>query len=228
MDERMSNRVYIISGGYIGDAGAIRRWFDRPDTYTLICADGGARHAYELGLTPQAIIGDMDSLDEDLQRYFETKGSLILRHPKDKDETDTQLALDYALEANPPEVVIFGALGARLDHTLANLSLLMAGIQSGVPVKLVDAWCEVFLVTKQVVINGEAGQTVSIFPYPHAASGISLDGFAYPLTAAAMETGKPYGISNRLAASRGVISVTSGCLLVIRYFKAGTFPQGES
>jgi thiamine pyrophosphokinase len=224
LDNRMSGTAYIISGGYISDVDFIRRRFARTETFTLICADSGARYADRLGVTPQVIVGDMDSLDVRLQQYFEGKGCIIIRHPKDKDETDTQLALEYALITRPSEVVIFGALGGRLDHTLANVALLMTGVQNGVPVKLVDEWCEVFLVTNQAVIDGEAGQTVSIFPYPQAASGVSLDGFEYPLADGVMETGRPFGISNRLAASRGVISVKSGYLLVIRYFKAGEFP----
>jgi thiamine pyrophosphokinase len=93
-------------------------------------------------------------------------------------------------------------------------------------VKLIDEWCEVFLVKDQASIDGEVGQTVSIFPFPDAASGITLQGFKYPLEDGTMEAGKPYGISNRLAAPRGFLSVKSGCLLVIRYFEAGAYPQG--
>ncbi|MBN1382841.1 MAG: thiamine diphosphokinase [Deltaproteobacteria bacterium] len=223
----MKKVVFILSGGPIGDLDIIKNRFDHFDVDVLICADGGARCAQRLGLLPQVIIGDMDSLDDEMQNYFEGKGSLIIRHPKDKDETDTQLALQYALTMKPTEVVICGALGGRLDHTLANISLLMAGANEDVPVKLIDEWCELFLVTDKTTIEGEAGQTVSIFPYPEAAAGITLEGFKYPLTEGTMKIGHPYGISNKLAAARGTLSVKSGYLLVIRYFKPGAFPQGE-
>lgn len=214
----MGKTAFIIAGGHIGDPAFLQSRLSRAAPYVLICADSGARHARQLGLTPQAIIGDMDSADDDLLKYFEEKGSIIVRHPKDKDETDTQLALEYALAAGPAEVVIFGALGGRLDHTLANVSLLMAGMKSGVPVKLVDEWCEVFPVKDQAVIEGGEGQTISVFPFAGRASGITLEGFAYPLTDGVMEAGRPYGISNKLAAARGIISVKKGVLLVVRYF----------
>lgn len=221
----MNKIVYIISGGPIGDLDFLKSQFVQSEPYALICADGGARYAYRIGLTPRVIIGDMDSLDGDLQRYFEEKGSQIIMHPKDKDETDTQLVLEYAFTMKPDAIVVFGALGGRLDHTLANVSLLMAGARHNIPIKLMDEWCEVFLVLDKAVINGEAGQTVSIFPFPEAAD-ISLEGFEYPLEGGAMEIGNPYGISNKIAARTAVISVKSGYLLVVRYFKVGVFPQG--
>ncbi|MBN1615436.1 MAG: thiamine diphosphokinase, partial [Deltaproteobacteria bacterium] len=163
------------------------------------------------------VVGDMDSLDPELLKRFEGKGSRIIRHSKHKDETDTQLALEYALDLHPDEVHVFGALGGRLDHTLANLSLLALGIERGIPVKIIDEWCEVFLVKASAQIEGEPGQTVSLFPFTGSASGIDLTGFEYPLADAVMETGRPFGISNRLVGSKGTIKITSGILLVVHY-----------
>lgn len=169
----------------------------------------------------------MDSLDADLQAHFADAGSRIITRPARKDETDTQLALEYALDLRPDEVWVFGALGGRIDHTLANISLLALGVKRGIEVRLVDEWCEVFIVTGYRDLEGEPGQTVSLFPLAGAADGIRLEGFEYPLEGGRMELGRPYGISNRLISSHGHISVASGPLLVIRYFRAEEFP-GEN
>ena len=84
----------------------------------------------------------------------------------------------------PAEVWIWGALGHRVDHILANISLLVQGSKRGIEVKLIDAWCEVFLIDRRTVLEGEAGQTVSLLPFGGAASGVTLTGFEYPLTKA--------------------------------------------
>ncbi|MBM4313327.1 MAG: thiamine diphosphokinase, partial [Deltaproteobacteria bacterium] len=122
---------------------------------------------------------------------------------------------------------IWGALGGRIDHALANLSLLVRGIERGVEARLIDGWCELFLVTRRKVIDGREGQTVSVLPFMGDVSGVTLTGFEYPLTKAAMTVGRPYGISNILAARQGVIEVESGCLLVVRYFRPECFPGEE-
>ena len=217
--------VFVVSGGRIQDLAFLQAKIGAHTPVKVVCADGGARHLRPLGLIPDAIIGDMDSLGPDEEKYFEERGSRIIRYPEEKDETDTQLALEYALTMNPEEVWIFGALGGRIDHTLANISLLVLSAKKGVRTKLIDEWCEVFLVTGPSVIEGEAGQTVSLLPLSSRVTGITLEGFAYPLKDGTMEVGIPYGVSNRLLEDRGVISVASGYLLVVRYFAAGGFPE---
>ncbi|NPU82945.1 MAG: thiamine diphosphokinase [Syntrophaceae bacterium] len=223
----MGRIVFILSGGPIPDPEFLRERIASIGPAAILCADGGARHAYGLGVIPEAIVGDMDSLDDEAARYFFDKGCRFLRHSREKDETDTELALAEALGMKPDAVWIFGALGRRLDHTLANLSLLACEAASGFDVRLMDPFCEAFLVRDMQILEGEPGQTVSVFPLGDAAEGITLEGFEYPLDGATMKPGKPYGVSNRLLAARGVIRVRKGALLVIRYFEAGVFPAGD-
>jgi thiamine pyrophosphokinase len=223
----MKKMVYIISGGELGDPAFLREQEALDAPAAMICADGGARHLKAAGLFPTLIVGDMDSLDRGAQEGYESMGVRIIRHPRGKNETDTELALREAFAMAPTEVRIWGALGGRIDHTLANLSLLVQGIERGVEVRLIDEWCELFLVTRRAVLEGEEGQTVSILPFTGEVSGVTLTGFEYPLTMAAMTLGRPYGISNVLAAKQGVIEAGSGCLLVVRYFRPGKFPGEE-
>jgi thiamine pyrophosphokinase len=216
--------LFVVAGGEIRDVTFFRTKVIEIKPAGIICADSGASHLYAMGLIPDVIIGDMDSLPAEMQNYFEEQGSRIIRYPETKDETDTQLALDYAIRMAPNDIYIFGACGTRIDHTLANLSLLVSGVKKDIMIKLIDEWCEVFMVAGRHVIEGEVGQTVSLLPFFDTVTGITLRGFEYPLENGVMEIGKPYGVSNRLNSMKGTIAVGSGRLLVIRYFKAGLFP----
>ena len=213
----MKDTVYIISGGTIADTAWVKKILDREANATIICADGGARYCEALGLIPSVIIGDMDSIDDDLLSAYEAKGSEILRYPRSKNETDTELALIHALSLTPHRIRIVGALGSRIDHGLANISLLVAGVAQGVDIRIFDDCSELFVVNGSATIRGASGQTVSLLPLAEEATGITLSGFEYPLADARMEQGSPYGISNRLTGSEGHISVKTGYLLVIHY-----------
>ena len=224
---QMKKVVFVVSGGELDDPAFFREQAATASPVAMICADGGARHLDAMGIVPALIIGDMDSLDAERQADFEAKGCRIVRHSQRKDETDTELALQEAFRMEPVEVWIWGALGHRVDHVLANISLLVQGKQEGIEVKLIDEWCEVFLIDRRTVLEGEAGQTVSLFPFAGPAAGITLTGFVFPLQNAVMDIGRPYGVSNRLIAGRGIIELDSGSLLAVRYFRPGIFP-GEA
>jgi thiamine pyrophosphokinase len=223
----MKKVVFIVSGGELGDPSFFKEKVAKTAPAAVICADGGARHLEVAGMIPTLIVGDMDSLDQVSQDRYESMGARITRHRREKNETDTELALREAFGMTPSEVWIWGALGHRIDHILANISLLVQGIRQGVEIRLIDSWCEVFLVTRRTVLEGEVGQTVSLLPFGGEVSGITLTGFEYPLTKALMEVGSPYGISNRLAARQGIIEVDTGYLLAVRYFRPGVFPGAE-
>ena len=219
--------IFVIAGGSIGNKDFLRSQIDRFGPDELVCADGGACHVLALDLTPQVIIGDMDSLPPEILQRCEERGSRIIRYPQAKRATDTQLALEYACRSHPGEIRIYGALGGRIDHALANISLLLPAARRGLTTKLVDEWCEIAVITQTTSIGGIAGQTISLFPVSALVQGIELEGFEYPLSGETMEIGVPYGISNRLQKDRGVITIESGCLLVVQYTQPGIFPQGE-
>ena len=220
----MKKVLFVVAGGQIKDLAFFRSKLSEVNPSEIICADSGASHVYGIGIVPQVIIGDMDSLTPVMLDYFRERGSRIIRYPETKEETDTQLALEYAFSMAPDEIYVFGAFGSRIDHVMGNISLLVLGAKKGIHTKLIDEWCEAFVVTHNCVIDGEIGQTVSLLPFSDVVTGITLDGFEYLLENGVMEIGRPYGISNRLTATSGVISVSTGCLLVIRYFKEGVFP----
>lgn len=212
-------KIFVVAAGELGEVGFFREMAARKKPKAVICADGGARHLALAGMMPECVVGDMDSIDEKTLRHFEAKGCRIVRYPKKKDETDTELALEEAFRFDPAEVWIWGALGGRMDHALANVSLLWLGMKRGVTVKLVDSRSEIFMMDHRAVIEGQKGQTVSLLPVTEKVTGITLEGFEYSLKNGEMELGRPLGISNRLLQNRGTVEIASGALLAIRYLK---------
>ena len=149
----------------------------------LIAADGGARHCLELGLSPQVVIGDMDSLTAVEIKSLESAGSQIIRHPARKDFTDLELALSYAVERGADPVLVYAALGARWDQTLANLLLPAAKEFASTRIRLVDGAQEIQLLRggELLEITGSPGDTVSLVPVVGDASGITTEGLEYAL-----------------------------------------------
>ncbi|NLN60386.1 MAG: thiamine diphosphokinase [Deltaproteobacteria bacterium] len=210
--------VFIVSGGPLEDLLYLRRRLREANPAEVVCADGGARHMLALGMTPQTVIGDMDSLSAAQFEDLQAKGCRVLKHPARKDETDTELALHYAMALKPDEIEIHGALGGRIDHTLANISLLVCAARAGVRTRIVDATMEMFVISEACEMRGRSGEIVSLFPMTTEVRGLTLKGFEYPLEEASMELGKPYGISNRMLHGRGTVTLSSGYLLIVRTY----------
>ena len=223
-DILIPKRLFIISGGPMPSTHFLRTRIRLRKPFAIVCADSGALHVLAEKLTPHVVIGDMDSLPSATLQDLENTSCHILRYPCHKDETDTELALRYAWEQNPDEIEIYGALGGRLDHALANISLLAASPQKGISTTIIDEHTELSLVTSRTEIKGHIGDIVSLFPATTEVTGITLEGFAYPLQNARMEIGKPYGTSNALVQEVGTVSIDSGYLLVIRIDKEGISP----
>ncbi len=223
----MKKVVFIVSGGELGDPSFFREQAAKAAPAAVICADGGARHLLATGIVPTLIVGDMDSLDQVSKTVTNRMGCRIIRHPREKNETDTELALQEAFAMAPSEVWIWGALGHRIDHTLANISLLVQGNRAGDRGQTDRYVVRGLSYHRRTVLDGEAGQTVSLLPFGGEVTGVTLTGFEYPLTKAVMEIGRPYGISNRLTERQGIIEMDAGVLLAVRYFRPGVFPGEE-
>jgi len=205
-------RCIIFANGRLPDLTAARGVIRAEDT--LIGADGGTRHALDLGLRPSLIIGDLDSVTFDLEGLARA-GTRIIQHPKDKNETDLELALEQAVELGHREIVILGALGGRLDQTLGNLSLLTNSQYASLDIRLDDGVEEAFFLRNQAVISGEPGDLVSLIPWGEEVGGIQTEGLRWPLKGETLQPYKTRGISNEMTGSTAGVKVESGLLLVI-------------
>lgn len=220
----MSKNVIIVSGGRLGNSAFFEKRVSLMQDSLLIACDGGARHLSALGLKPDVLIGDMDSIPAAHLADHERQGIRVNRHPVNKDYTDTALALDYALELHPAAIEIWGALGGRIDHALANIHLLIRAKEAGVSTCLVDEYAEASIADGEVRVNGAVGCLVSLIALTPVVEDITLEGFEYPLTHECLTMAESRGISNIISDSPASIRVGAGNLLVIRYWRKDVFP----
>lgn len=211
-------RTVIIANGNPPDAGDIRRWLRPGDR--LICADGGARAARALGLSPQAVIGDFDSLSEDDLRDLAQSGAALHRYPAHKDETDLELALTHAIAGmagEPAEIVVLGALGGRLDQTIANVMLLAMPMLAGARVLIAAGNEQTFLITpdQPADLHGAPGDIVSLIPFGGDAHGVRAEGLEYPLRDESLIFGPARGVSNVMLGHRARVTIREGRLLCV-------------
>ncbi|ANE47811.1 thiamine pyrophosphokinase [Paenibacillus swuensis] len=209
----MDQRILIFTGGNLSD------WAldEIQEGDYLIGADRGAHFLVEHGRTPNLAVGDFDSVNSEEMNYIE-QHSLETRafDPVDKDWTDTELAYDMAIAKTPQEIILIGALGTRFDHSLANVHLLLKGLRSGIPSKIVDEKNEIIVADKPITIYKGKYSNVSLLPLTPEVQGITLEGFLYPLHNAVLTMGQSLGISNRLLSDKGTVEINKGQVLIIK------------
>jgi thiamine pyrophosphokinase len=210
-------RAIIFVNGDLPDPNAARTMIQPEDV--LIAADGGARHAQQLGLTPNIIIGDLDSLSTDEVNAFAKMGTHILRYPAHKDETDLELALDHALKAGYSPIILVAGLGGRLDHMLGNIALLSDPACLAANVRLDDGLTEVFFLTSQASLRGTPGEIVSLLPWGAPAEGVHTEGLSYPLRSETLLPYRTRGVSNEMLSDTAIVSVKRGTLLCVHHHK---------
>ncbi len=206
-------RAIVVVGGEMRDTDSDEALWKQADL--IVAADGGARHLLRRGVVPHVVIGDMDSLTSAQREHLRQLGCRFLSYPARKDETDAELALLYAVEQGAEEITILGALGGRLDHTLANVFLLALPELRGAHVRVVDGRQEMILIREQGTVQGEVGDTVSLLPINGDAEGITTRGLEYALDNDTLVFGRTRGVSNVLIAPTAHISVRKGTLLCV-------------
>jgi thiamine pyrophosphokinase len=213
--EGTAMRAIIVASGQTNEDTQWRRWAQ--DTDLIIGADGGAARALAWGLQPHLVIGDMDSLPDEAQGKLTTLGCRFVEHPRAKDETDLELALTHAAEAGVQEIVILGALGGRLDHTLANVLLLTLPQLTGLSVRIVNGDEEALVIRggETVTLEGQQGDLVSLLPLGGDACGVTTTGLTWPLQGDILRFGFSRGVSNVMAEAVARIKLERGYLMVI-------------
>ena len=206
-------RIIIFANGEIPRLENARLLLQTDDY--IICADGGTRHALALGLKPNLVIGDMDSIDKEQWQKLKNAGVSIELFPRDKDETDLELAIDRAIELKPKALLIIGALGGRLDQTFGNTALLSDARLATINIRLDDGMEEIFFCRDQEEVRGRSGDIVSLIPWGNPVQGVQTWGLKWPLRSETLLPEKTRGISNELTGEVASITIASGLLLVI-------------
>jgi thiamine pyrophosphokinase len=183
----------------------------------IIGADGGALHALRLGLKLDWVVGDMDSLPVEQQADLAAAGTRFKRFPPQKDKTDLELALQLAMESQPQEIVLLGALGGRLDQELGNMLLLAQPQWRGTRMLIAGEEETVYLLRggETMVLHGKPGQIFSVLAISPMLEGLDISGAEYPLTKAEVPLGSTLTISNAMAAGETTIALRAGLALVV-------------
>lgn len=210
--------VLIVTGGKV-NISFCKEVLSKGD-YTfqqVIGVDKGLESIDGLGIMPNLILGDYDSVDKMLLKKYEEKGVPILAYPPEKDYTDTHLALYEAFQCEPERILILGGTGSRLDHVYANVGLLMLCAKRGIEGIIWDEHNRIRMLSKPYVLKKDEafGKYVSLIPYTQQVQGIYLTGFQYPLEDATFTLGASVGISNELIGEEGTISFRNGLLIMI-------------
>lgn len=206
--------VTIVTNGQIKDMEFLQDIIQ--NTNYIICADGAAEYLRYLNTCPNILVGDLDSINEETLNWINENKVKVERFPVKKDMTDTELAVEFALKQNPSRIVIVGATGSRLDHSLSNIMLLYKINGMGIDAAIVDELNYVAITKGLLKLNCEIGQTLSLIPIGGDAEGVSIEGLEYPLINSRIKMGSSLGISNKSIKDEVIISVRDGSLLVIK------------
>ena len=209
-------QALIFANGRLAAGPLLRQTRAEMPQALVIAADGGARLARSCGLVVDVVIGDMDSIDAQTLEELEEAGAQLLRHPPDKDETDLELALKWAMSQGISCLRVFGALGGRLDQTLANVSLLALPQLRDCDVQLLDGSQRAWLLRPGAHdLIGSTGDTVSLLPLHGPVRGIVSEGLRWELRDEALLPGPARGISNLLTGARASLRFAEGLLLIV-------------
>jgi len=180
----------------------------------LIAVDGGANKLLKTNFSPSVIIGDMDSINKSALKKFKNSKKIVF--PKEKDELDLELALNFCVEKKFKEISILGAIGSRVDMSLANVFLL-SQIPENVNAKIIHENQEIFLIEKKQVIVGVPGEKISFFPINGNVNSLNLKGFKYEVKNLKLKFGTGMGISNEFKSKKTLVSFKDGLLLCVHF-----------
>lgn len=182
----------------------------------ILCADGGYPICKALGIEPDLVIGDCDSVPQSA-----IPPALLKLTPPEKDDTDTMLCLRHASELGFQSCLLVGGIGGRLDHTIANIQSLAFAHASGMRATMQDGFTKVFLLEDGAcALPYEEDVYISLFSYTPVCEGVCISGVQYPLDNASLTNAFPLGVSNAFAATSAQLAVKKGILLVILSKKA--------
>ncbi|MDF2523964.1 MAG: thiN [Clostridiales bacterium] len=204
----------IVCNGSIRDYTYYKEYFDKAEL--IIGADGGAKHLLEFGVMPHILMGDFDSIaSKDLEK-FKQLGIEIMKFPVEKDMTDAELAVEYAISKGYKNIILLGVLGTRVDHSLSNIMLLKKMLDVGITGQIVDEYNIITLIHDKISLNRKPGFNLSILPISPRVEGVTTKGLYYPLNNATIEMGSSWGVSNEFAEETAEVTIRDGLLLVIQ------------
>ncbi|WNB90444.1 thiamine diphosphokinase [Bacillus sp. NEB1478] len=211
-------KIRIVAGGPVSLIPDLKKYVGGPDTI-WIGVDRGTFVLIETGIRPKHAFGDFDSVSENEKEAIVHASIHLNVYRSEKDQTDMEIAFAWAMDQDPEEVLLFGATGARLDHELLNIQLLSNCLhKKGTIVKVVDCRNEITLHAPgtYVISQDDRFSYISFLPFEGEVTGITLEGFKYPLQNASLQMGSSLCISNELVNKNGTYSFDSGIIMMVK------------
>lgn len=216
-----NNRILILTGGTISKEFA-SEYLKHQKFDTVIAVDSGLASVEELNIPVHYIVGDFDSvshvlLEQYRNKMVDNKSITIREYNPIKDATDTQIAIELAIELQAKEIVILGATGTRIDHVLANINLLYLPLNHNIKAYIIDEHNKIYLLNQNTTLLKSQlhGPFISLQPFTEVVTKVTLQGFKYPLVEMDMHIGVSLGVSNEVTRSQANIILQSGILIII-------------
>ena len=204
----------IICGGSVEDTQYLKRYLN--DIDLVICADRGGMYAKQMGIMPHLLLGDMDSIPKDVLNYYKENKVEMELFPSEKDMTDSEIAIWRAVSMGCDELVIMGAVGSRIDHSMANICMLKKLLEKNIKAVIVNKNNEIRLINDSIELTKDEGYCVSLLPLTKKVTGITTKGLYYSLNDGELEMGISLGVSNEFVDDVAKITIKEGLLLVIK------------
>lgn len=207
-------KALIVSGGMAPSKEILLR--ELKSSEIVICADSGANHLFKYSIVPNVLIGDFDSINTGVLDAFRNKGCIIEKFPPEKDFTDTEIAIDYAIGKGYSDIILLGATGSRLDHVYGNIALLKKYVEKGYNLKIVDDNNEIMYSNEGLTLYGEPGDLFSLYAYGSPVEGLYIKGGKYKLENYSLPIESSLGTSNEFIENEVNITFREGGLLIIK------------
>lgn len=209
----MKKTACIVTGGTVSPE-FLKKHLKYNSYSVLIAVDGALTVLHKAEICPDFIVGDFDTVEESLLLCYNS--SRICRHQPEKDQTDTELAVDVAVREGCTEISFLGATGTRLDHSLANLFLLQQLLEYQVHGTVYDEYNKLYLKNKSFTIrkNEAYGNYVSLLPLTDNVTGVTLTGFKYPVSDRIFYRKYTLGVSNEITQEEATVEFSKGIFIV--------------
>lgn len=210
----MNKTACIITGGFL-DEKFLAHYVEGHTDNLCVVVDGALEVTHRLGIQPDFIVGDFDTVNHELLSFYDK--DIILRHPPEKDQTDTELAIETALGAGCSSLVFFGATGSRLDHSLGNIFLLESLLRQGVSAEILNENNRLYLKNQSFTLhrNNTRGNYLSLLPLSETVEEVTLTGFKYPVDKLTFYRERTLGISNEITEEEAKVEFSKGTFIVV-------------
>ena len=214
--QRMKNLLLVLGGTL--DALFLKECYEKMQPHFVVAADGALEKVLAAGIPCDCGMGDFDTVSKDVLCHFEEdQNTKLLSFPPEKDETDAELAVQFAVDQKPDKIWILGATGGRMDHMLGNLELLHIPLTKGIECEIIDQQNRIRLLDGPILLEKmDDWKYVSFLSYTDQTQGITLKGFVYTVENFTLKKGSTRCISNEICDEKATVSFTNGLLYCIR------------